>query len=72
MVGFGYIRESSQFPKTYYNYNVFNVVMVVLRKILNFTHLFLLNVCFFKLGFSEGIVSHASLAYFFLIYGNAP
>ena len=46
MVGFGYIREGSQFPKTYYNYNVFNVVMVVLRKILNFTHLFLLNVCF--------------------------
>ena len=34
--------------------------------------LFWLNVCFSMLNFSEGIVSHISLPYFFLISGNTP
>ena len=34
--------------------------------------LFLLDVCFFMLGFSEGIVSHVRLPFFFLISGNLP
>ena len=31
-----------------------------------------LNVCFLMLGFSEGVVSHVSFPYFFLISGNTP
>ena len=33
--------------------------------------LFWIN-AFFMLGFSEGIISHVSLPYFFLISGNVP
>ena len=36
------------------------------------TLLFLLNFYFFKLDFSEGILSLVSLPYFSLISGNAP
>ena len=47
-----YIGEGSQFPKTYYNYNVFNVVMVVLRKISSYGCSFVLLKClFFYAGF---------------------
>ena len=47
--------------------------MVVLEKSLTYGCSFVLVKClFFMLVFSEGIVSHVSLLYFFLISGNAP
>ena len=49
------------------------MAVVVLRKILTYDCSFVLvKRLFFMLGFSEGIVSHLRLPYFFLISGNAP